>query len=309
MSNFADFDTGPFEAPSAGGSVRPLVRSTLAGVDVAGITDPGKVRTCNEDHFLIIRFGRFMETVATNLRADEVLPCYREEGLGMVTADGMGGHAAGDQASRSAIQILINLVLATPDWVLRTDEDESAERIMQRARERFEQTSRTMTDEADRNPQLQGFGTTLTVAASLGRDLFLAHVGDSRAYLFRGGQLHQVTRDHTCAQRLADAGLIKQEDLATHRWRNRLTKMLGDRATDALPDVQRLVLEDGDRLLLCTDGLTDMVDDSSLAAILGSNLPADAACRRLVDEALRAGGKDNVTVITAHYASFDSGGD
>jgi protein phosphatase len=277
-------------------------------VDFAGRSHAGIVRSTNEDHFLIVRFGRFLETVATNLPSEDWEPSYGETGLGLATADGMGGHAAGDQASRLALEFLLNLVLATPDWVLRLDEDENAQRIMQRAQERFEQTSRTMTNEADLNPSLHGFGTTLTLAISLGRDLFVAHVGDSRAYLFRNGHLHQLTRDHTSAQRLFDAGLIQEEDLATHRWRNRLTKMLGDKAADARPDVQRLLLEDGDCLMLCTDGLTDMVEDTKIAEVLAATAPAEAACERLIDQALQAGGKDNVTVVVSRYGSFAAAG-
>jgi protein phosphatase len=303
MNNFVGFDTQPFDSNSPAGRERPRSRSTLDGVDFAGRTHAGNVRSTNEDHFLIIRFGRFLETVATNLEPGDVEPSYTEMGLGMATADGMGGHAAGDQASRLAIQFLINLVLATPDWVLRLEEEENAERVMRRAEERFEQTSHTLTREADLNPQLAGFGTTLTTASSLGTDLFVAHVGDSRAYLLREGELHRLTRDHTSAQRLFDAGLIEEEEIATHRWRNRLTKMLGDKAVDARPDVQRFALKGGDQLLLCTDGLTDMVDDLTIADVLGNAPSADAACEQLVERALQAGGKDNVTVLVARYES------
>jgi PPM family protein phosphatase len=135
----------------------------------------------------------------------------------------------------------------------------------------------------------------------LGRDLFVSNVGDSRAYLLREGNLHQLTRDHTCAQELLDMGLIQTEDLATHRLRNRLTKLLGDQVEDARPDVQRLSLENNDCLLVCTDGLTEMVNDAAIADILGCGLPADETCNRLIEEALKAGGKDNVTVIVARY--------
>jgi protein phosphatase len=139
------------------------------------------------------------------------------------------------------------------------------------------------------------------LAFSLGKDLVICHIGDSRAYLFRRGQLHKLTADHTLAQALADHGQIGQEDIATHRLRHVLTRALGMESREAQPDVQKLLLADSDCLLLCTDGLTEMVAEARIAAILGSGETAAQRCQRLVDEALNAGGKDNVTVIVGHY--------
>jgi protein phosphatase len=106
-----------------------------------------------------------------------------------------------------------------------------------------------------------------------------------------------------------DAGVIQQADVKTHRFRNRLTKLLGDHAADVRPDVHRLLLEKGDCLLLCTDGLTDMVDDATIAQSLRAQLPAADTCQLLIDEALKGGGRDNVTVIVARYTSFAGGED
>jgi protein phosphatase len=200
-----------------------------------------------------------------------------------------------------AIKFLVNLVLATPDWVLRLDDDADAERIVHRTVERFEQASQALTHEADLKPGLQGFGTTLTLAAILNENLFVFHVGDSRAYLFRKNHLHQLTRDHTRAQELVDAGVIEQNDAATHRWRNQLTRLLGDQAPDARPDVQRLSLSAGDCLLLCTDGLTEMLDDQKIVGVLQRASSASVACRSLIADALAAGGNDNVTVVVARF--------
>jgi protein phosphatase len=294
-------DTAPYIPVGKG---PPAGRTTFGAIDVAGATHPGRIRPSNEDHFLIARFGRFLETIETNLSPQDMDPRYEEVGYGLVTADGLGGHSAGEEASRLAITCLRDLVLATPDWILRVDRDEDAERIRQRVQARFEQTSRAMTREADVKPQLHGFATTLTLAATLGKDLLVFHVGDSRAYLFRKGGLHQLTRDHTRAQQLLDAGLIKPEDLTTHQWRNRLTRMLGDHVANARPDVLRLSLEDADCLLLCTDGLTEMVDEATIAQILDMTEGAAAACQSLLDAALQAGGKDNITVVVAQYGAL-----
>src|SRR5262249_3777304 len=152
---------------------------------------------------------------------------------------------------------------------------------------------------------LTGMGTTMTVACSLGIDLFVTHVGDSRVYLCRQGHLHQLTRDHTLAQSLADRGVIPHEEVATHRLRHVLTRALGGKG-EVEADVQRARLEDKDQLLLCTDGLTNMVDDAAIEAVLREAPTAGGACEALVERALKNGGKDNVTVVLARY-SFAQG--
>jgi protein phosphatase len=275
--------------------------SSLVRVDFDGLSHPGRVRPNNEDHFLTCRYGRHLEPLRTNLPAETLPSRFEETGYGMVVADGVGGSAAGEVASRLAIHILVNLVLHTPDWILRLEEEGFAQEVRRRAAERVGQVNRALAAEAEGDPGLRGFGTTLTLAWSVGKDLFVAHLGDSRAYLLRQGTLHQLTRDHSLAQELADRGLLSQQAVATHRLRHVLTRSLGDHGKDFRPDVQQLVLEDGDCLLLCTDGLTDMVPDATIAAILGSGERAAEVCRRLLDQALEAGGKDNVTVVVARY--------
>ncbi len=144
-------------------------------------------------------------------------------------------------------------------------------------------------------------GTTMTIACSVGKDLFIAHVGDSCAYRFRHGELSQLTRDHTLAQAQADRGQIRQEEVATNRQRHVLTQTLGGSTADVDPEVQHLQLADGDCLLLCSDGLTEKVKEYQIAQFLVSGDNAERSCRRLVDLALERGGKDNVTVVVARY--------
>ena len=294
-------DTVEVPPPRLAGEDRPPPFSGLMQVDAAGLSHVGCVRPSNEDHFLICRFGRFLETVQTNL-PDMAGTRFDEQGHGFVVADGMGGSAAGELASSQAIQLLVNLVLYTPDWILRLDDESLADEVLRRASERYRQVNRALSQQAAVAPQLRGFGTTMTLAASVGADLFLAHLGDSRAYLLRRNTLYRLTRDHTIAQRLVDAGVISPEKAATHRLRHVLTAYLGDNAEDVKPDVQRLRLDDGDRLLLCTDGMTDLVRDEDLALTL-ARAGEDSAqlCQHLVDQALGTGGKDNVTVIVAQY--------
>ncbi|HKA01016.1 MAG TPA: protein phosphatase 2C domain-containing protein [Candidatus Solibacter sp.] len=278
--------------------------SASARVELAGLSHPGRVRPNNEDHFLICRFGRFLETLQTNVPEGEIPTRVDEIGYGMLVADGVGGGAAGEVASKLAISTLVHLVLQTPDWFLRVEQDAWMQEVMRRTTERYEQVNAALTEQARADPDLRGFATTLTLAGSLGRQLLVANVGDSRAYLLRNGQLRLLTRDHTMAQALAQAGLIPPEQLATHRMRHVLLKALGDPTRQVEPDVHEHTLEEGDCLLVCSDGLTDMVDEKLIAKILASGEPAKQICERLVDEALRAGGKDNVTTVFARY-SFD----
>jgi serine/threonine protein phosphatase PrpC len=219
---------------------------------------------------------------------------------GMLVADGIGGHAAGETASLLAISTLVNLVLHEPDWIMRPGEREFEE-VMRRITERYRRVDKVLRQQAKSDPNLTGMGTTLTLAGIRGRDLTLAHVGDSRAYLLRGGQLHQLTSDHTLAQGLADLGVIAQEDTATHHLRHVLTSALGVGENRLEPQVQRLALVNEDQILLCTDGLTEMVDNATIAAILCRSGSSSDACAALVEQALRNGGKDNVTVALARY--------
>jgi protein phosphatase len=283
------------------GRKRPQAFSSLVRVDAAGWSHPGKVRPNNEDHFLISRFGRYLETLQSNLPEGAVPGCAEETGYGLLVADGVGGKAGGEVASTLAISTLVNLVLATPDWILRLDDHEWTEEVLERAKERCDQINEVLLEESASHPELAGLGTTLTLACSLGRDVFVAHVGDSRAYLFRGGRLHQLTRDHTLAQVLVDQGLLDKRQARVHRLRHVLTNVLGGSTREVLPEVRPAHLEDGDCLLLCTDGLTEMVDERRIAEILARPERSKDLCQRLVDLALEAGGKDNVTVVVARY--------
>ena len=270
--------------------------------DFGAASHPGKVRSNNEDHFLIVRIGRSMGLVKTNLPPAGLPAAAEEVGYFMAVADGMGGLAAGERASMSALFSGLRLVLESSTWYLRVDEQAARELVAQ-MRQYFRQVDRLLVEEAQADRSLAGMGTTLTVAYSVGADAFVVHAGDSRAYLLRGGVLHQLTRDHTVAQSLADAGLIRPEQVHTHARRHVLTNYLGGPPFGLEPDCLTLRLLAGDRLLLCSDGLTEMLDDDGIAAALARHDDPDAACSALVDLALEAGGRDNITVVLARYAA------
>jgi protein phosphatase len=300
MTNPSDLDTAEFPLPLREEDT-PREFSSRVRIDAAALSDKGKVREQNEDHFFVARGGRHIRTLLTNIPASDVPTEFGETGYLMIVADGMGGHAGGEVASRMAIATLINIILHMPDWILRLDE-EHAQKVMERAAERYRQVHEALQEKARLDPKLRGMGTTMTAAYSLGDDLFVAHVGDSRAYLFRDGKLQLLTRDQTQAQLMADIGMISQNEVARHRLRHVLTSALGGTEKKVRVDIQRLKLTDGDRLLLCTDGLTDMVDDEGILRVLAGSESSEAACRRLVDLALENGGKDNVTVVLARYS-------
>jgi protein phosphatase len=275
--------------------------SALIQVEVAATTHRGHVRDNNEDHYLVVRFKRSLETLFTNIDEGIIDPSFDEIGYGLLVADGMGGMAAGEVASRMALCKLVELVVNTPDWIMKLDQRDAADEIMRRMSRRFQQLDDVLREQAEADRTLLGMGTTLTVAASLGADLLIGHIGDSRAYLMRAGRLHQLTNDHTLAQAMIDAGVFKPEDPATRAMHHVLTAALGSGIDKKDPQVQRLHLSDKDQVLLCTDGLTEMVSDDLINSALSQESSSADACRSLVNLALSAGGHDNVTVVVARY--------
>jgi len=281
-------------------TVEPAGASSLVEVDVGGMSHPGKVRPNNEDHFIAARFDRAMRTLVTNLPPGDVPQSYEEMAIGLLIADGVGGEKAGEIASRTAIHSLVELVIDTPDWIMRMDAP-LAEEVLERLERRFQKVREVLVERAKGDAALRGMATTMTVACSLGPVLLTAHVGDTRAYRYRGGRLTRLTRDQTMAQSLADAGAIRPEEVETHPMRHVLTGAIATRGAFVQVELGRWRLEDGDQILLCSDGLTDMVKEEMIAGALRGPGNADAACRRLVDLALAAGGDDNVTVVLARY--------
>jgi PPM family protein phosphatase len=204
----------------------------------------------------------------------------------LAVADGMGGHAAGEVASAVTISSVAPL-----------DQDVPGPDLLSALRAAAEEANGILADVVDQHPWLDGMGTTLTALLWSGTRLGVVHVGDSRAYLLRDGELHQITQDHTLVQSLIDAGRISTEEADVHPQRSLITRALDGRG-EVEPDLSIREGRRGDRYLLCTDGLTGVVSEPTIREALMLPDPA-AAVDRLVDLALRAGGPDNVTCIVA----------
>jgi protein phosphatase len=278
----------------------PETGSSQVQVDLAAVSDRGLVRENNQDHYLVVRIGRSLETLLTNLSATQVPARAEEVAYGLVVADGTGGPAAGEVASRLAITTLVSLALHTPDWVLGIRPRDTRRRV-QRMEERWGRVQEALRQRGDRDPALGQMGTTMSAAVSLGTRLVVGHVGDSRVYIFRQGRLHQLTRDHTLARTMADLGAWTPEQAATQPQRHMLMSAFSAAGDTVQGDFQQALLADGDQLLLCTDGLTDMVDAEVISSVLSRAASADEACQALLAAALKDGGKDNVTIALARY--------
>ena len=270
------------------------------GIKFGALTDTGKVRGNNEDHFLIARLSKSMQVCKTSLPGEGKTQFSEEEGYLMVVADGMGGAAAGERASALAVESVEAFVLNTLKWFLHlSGHDEVA--LLAELRQSLERADRTVIERARSNAAFHGMGTTLTMAYSVATDLYIVHAGDSRAYLFRDGELEQLTSDHTFVQALIDGGAISPEDAKRHNRRNIVTNVIGGPREGVFAEIHKLALLDGDTLLFCTDGLTEPVSDDAIAKVLEHHPDPEDACTRLVDLALSRGGPDNVTVVVARY--------
>jgi serine/threonine protein phosphatase PrpC len=274
-------------------------------IDFGALSDIGKRRSNNEDAYLIFRSGRFWDKVQSNLDNALLPPHHEEDAYAMAVADGMGGLASGEIASRTAIITLVNLMLSSVKWAIKLDHPELRDREIQEGIDRVVsylcKADQAISERARMEGAYHGMGTTLTAAYSFADDGFIFHVGDSRAYLLRNGELHQITRDHTVAQSLADAGAIPQSAVQKHHFKHVLTQAVGIHEGKMNVEIHQFKLKDGDQLLLCTDGLTDLVNAEEITAVLKTDHGSQQKCKALVDLALKYGGKDNITVLIGQY--------
>ncbi|WP_437729860.1 PP2C family protein-serine/threonine phosphatase [Sorangium sp. So ce1335] len=270
----------------------PVYRSSAtehaAPVVLAALTDVGLSREHNEDAFLISDLARGVSLGAPAAQMSAEPPLA----LSLGVYDGSGGASSPDAASRLAART-VHAVLARAA----PRSSDALERALLAA---VAEAGRAVRDNARRSPQHRSSGTTATVAALCDERLLLAQVGDSRAYLLRGGALAQITRDQTLLQSLLESGKLRPEEAATFEHRGVMLQALGlrEHLQIALSAVE---LRREDTLLLCTDGLSDLVDDRHIAAALDAHPDPAAASGALIDAALAAGGRDNATVLVARF--------
>ena len=248
-------------------------------VEFAAATDVGQRREHNEDSYLTMYFER------CHLDKTESL-------LVLAVADGMGGHAAGEVASKLCLQVFSSHLLnAIQDWLNFGEPD-------------WDEALKSATVEANRQvfaeaqAMRNNMGTTLTVAVVCGNKAFFANVGDSRGYLLQGGKLRQITKDHSLVQQYVDAGLLTPEQARWHPQRNIITQAIGIEPTVQV-DTFEVNLQRGDLVLVCSDGLVDMIDDSEIERVLLSEPNLKSAAQTLIKLANEAGGDDNITVAIA----------
>lgn len=245
-----------------------------------GSTDVGKVRAANEDSFLI----------------------DPEHNL-FVVADGMGGHQGGGFASSNAVRSIREEVVrleAAQESTQPIADQTGRTPVQARLLHALQRTNERIYKKAQEDMTLRGMGTTVTAIQLDHQSANIAHVGDSRLYLMRAGKLQQLSRDHSWVQEQVDAGVISEEEARVHPLKNIITRSLGhDR--EVTVDLSKENFQAGDRFLICSDGLTNMVPDPVIAEVL-RKLPPEPAVKELIRLALEAGGQDNVTAVVVEIS-------
>lgn len=253
-------------------TVRPAIQpQAIVDYQAVAATDVGSVRDNNEDHLVFIR------PFDGKTRASH--------GCLALVADGMGGHSGGELASKMATEIIARNYFDTNKDILDS---------LQRA---FEEANKAIFQKAANNPSLKGMGTTCTAVILLNDQIYLGHVGDSRAYLIKGDKMFQLSTDHTYVQHLLNSGQISQEESLCHPRRNVITQALGTSAKLKADFTQHeLKFEQGDRLLICSDGLYEYLNSEELQQIL-AEMSLNESAQSLIDLAKQRGGHDNISVL------------
>ena len=229
-----------------------------------GLTDPGLIRTVNQDDYHIDPDGRFF-----------------------IVADGMGGHAGGQEASKLATEAI--QAHLDEHWQSQVASEELIEQA-------FYKANQSILQDQQNHPERPDMGTTAVVFMFRQGQSWCAHVGDSRLYRLRSSTLEQITEDHTWVARAMKAGDLTPEQARTHQWRHVLSQCLGRKDLQQV-DVQMMDVQPGDRLLLCTDGLTEELSDTLISSYIQPRLDGEEAAAMLIESAKEKGGRDNITVV------------
>ncbi len=265
-----------------------------------GITDVGRKRQTNQDQFLIAQLNKSMLVKSTSLQLHRHSRLFgNEQGQLLLVADGMGGHAAGEKASSLAVDYLIRRLLNSVHWFLQIEHD-CEDDFVDALKELLQDAHARILKEAAKHHEHHGMGTTLTMAHLVWPRMYVVHAGDSRCYLVRNGEAEQLTTDHTLARQLVEAGGLKPEDEAKSRWSNVLWNVLGGNAdAEIVAEVRTANLQEGDTIVLCSDGLHRYLDQEMIARVVAQETDPKSICKRMVELANEAGGEDNITVIVS----------
>ncbi len=233
-------------------------------------TDRGLVRETNEDSF-------------------NVIPGSQEAPYVFIVADGMGGHNCGEIASRTAVEYISDYFAQNAGSYMNAEDSGFALKKL------VEAANQEVWEKSLETPETNGMGTTLTMAVIVDKTVTIAHVGDSRLYLARSGEMRKVTDDHSYIEELVRKGSLTREEAEKHPGKNIITRAIGS-SPELEVDILSLTMEADDMMVLCTDGLTNMLCEDEIFETAGNNQP-EAACEQLIEAAKKHGGEDNVTVI------------
>jgi serine/threonine protein phosphatase PrpC len=273
-------------------------------IDVYGLTHPGNVRKDNQDHFLICSLRKQVVVYLTSLpEADQLDRGAERLAFLAMVADGVGAAAKGEAASRTALEAVTQYVNRTMRCYYAADsadDQEFSDALDEAARQGHEELLRRGSEDSD----YRGMATTLTLFLGVWPKAYLLQVGDSRCYLLSQGELTQITRDQTMAQELIDRGVLTHADASKTRLAHTLSSSIGGPQTE--PVVTRMNSAWGNVLLLCSDGLTRDVGDDRIRDRLRAMTSAKQVCEDLLDDALKGGGSDNITIIVARALRSES---
>lgn len=284
-----DATAAPFDASSADATRADAPPAAGVTVHLGGVTDVGRIREHNEDNFLVADLTARGRVIDDESSRHGVGP----RGLLLAVCDGMGGAAAGEVASQMAVDVIHAIV---QDGEAPADREAFAHRLVLAVQE----AGARIFLAAKSNRERRGMGTTATVAGVFDKTLFVAQVGDSRAYLLRGGRLRQITRDQSLVSKLIDAGQLGEEEAESYEHAHIILQALGT-ADLVTVDLSYVDLCQGDAVMLCSDGLSGLATFEQIADAVAHTDDPVACCHRLIAAANEAGGHDNITVITARF--------
>ena len=285
-------------------------------INCHGDTHVGQKRPVNEDQFLIADLNKSMKVYQTSLGLNHQTRLMGDsQGKLFLVADGLGGHSSGERASSLAVDGVANYILNAMDWFLRMNEENEAE-LIEELKTAFIHSQDVLGEEADEIPQRRGMATTMTMAYVIWPNMYVVHVGDTRCYLLRDNEIRQITTDHNIdnlmkeyRKRAEEKGEPLDETLPFAPQGQALWNVIGGSDKSLKPQVEKVELAVGDRLMLCSDGLTAYVGEDELQKTISSDLSPEEACKFFIERANSLGGHDNITVVIAaiEYAEDPEG--